>query len=78
MYLLPMRCMVLIPAFLHVETSDQLAAIPPPPFPDEFSRKWVAAQPRWASSASPLADELFNAPTRTAKHQPVTAEGDYM
>ena len=66
-----MRCMVLIPAFLDVETSDQLEAIPPPPFPDE------RAQAR-LSPASPLADELFNAPTRTAKHQSVTAEDDYV
>ncbi|TEU11900.1 MAG: hypothetical protein E3J21_22495 [Anaerolineales bacterium] len=40
-------------------------------------RDYERAQAR-LSPAAPLADELFNAPTKTVEPQPVTAEGDYV
>lgn len=40
-------------------------------------RDYERAQAR-LSPASPLADELFNAPTKTAEPQSVTTEGDYV
>jgi hypothetical protein len=66
---------------LSLKTANTIGLLPVKETP---TRKWVAAQPRWAtfreslderaqgrlSPASPLADELFNAPTRRSINPP--------